>query len=144
MNSLRRRRSECVSHLGNMSPLYTGFWRRWKDNIAVCVLREASSRREVTEENSAGNRKSFTIFLQKLFLYVPLWHMEGPRLGVKLELELQLQVCTTATQILTHWVRPGIKPSSSQWELLVLVFFFFFFLLLSFKGHTHGIWRFLG
>ena len=50
-----------------------------------------------------------------------LWHMEVPRLGVKLE--LQLPACTTATAWsvtytpahgsaarLTHWLGPGIEP----------------------------------
>ena len=80
----------------------------------------------------------------------PNWqHMEVPRLGVKLE--LQLLAYTTATAIqdpspsqtymtahgnngcLTHWVRLGIKPTSSwipvgfistelQWELLRILF----------------------
>ena len=57
------------------------------------------------------------------------WHMEVPRLGV--QLELQLLAYTTATEMwdlslifdlhqssrqrrsLTHWARPGIQPASS-------------------------------
>ena len=60
-----------------------------------------------------------------------LWHMQVPRLGV--ELELQLPAYRTATSntrsepadtaaqgnvgSLTHWVRPGIEPESS-WILV--------------------------
>ena len=47
------------------------------------------------------------------FLWSHLWHMEVPRLGV--ELELQLLVYATAWsnfRSLTHCVRPGIKPTS--------------------------------
>ena len=70
----------------------------------------------------------FLFFLFLLQLY--LWHVEVPRLGA--ELELQLQACTTARAMpdlrhiisklqhifgnpgsLTHWAKPGIKPASS-------------------------------
>ena len=70
------------------------------------------------------------------FLGLHLWHMEVPRLGVKSG--LQLLAYTTARamqdpshvchlhhssqqcQILNHWVRPGIKPTSS-WILVRFV-----------------------
>ena len=50
-----------------------------------------------------------------------LQHMEVPRLGV--ELKLQLQAYTTAhcnAGSLTHWARPGIEPASS-WILVRFV-----------------------
>ena len=63
-----------------------------------------------------------------LFLGPHLWHVEVPRLGVKLELQLQAYTIVTPdpshicdlhhscgiTRSLTHWARPGIKPASSQ------------------------------
>jgi len=58
-------------------------------------------------------------FLASLFLSFS--HMEVPRLGV--ELELQLQAYTTAhgnAGSLTHWARPGIELSSS-WMLVRFV-----------------------
>ena len=87
------------------------------------------------------------------FLGPHLHHMEGPRLGVKLD--LQLLAYTTATapldprrisdlchshsnaRSLAHWVRLGIEPTSSwilvwfvttepQWELLSLKTFLTF------------------
>ena len=53
-----------------------------------------------------------------VFLGPHLRRMEVPRLGVKLE--LQLLIYTTAhsnARSLTHWVRPGIEPTSS-WTLV--------------------------
>ena len=76
---------------------------------------------------------STILFYFSFFLWPHLWHMEVPRLGV--ELELQLLATATATAmpdlshicklhhssqqhwILTHWTRPGIKPVSS-WILV--------------------------
>ena len=58
-------------------------------------------------------------FLSFLGLYP--WHMEVPKLGV--ELELQLPASTTAhnnAESLTHWARPRIEPSSS-WILVRFV-----------------------
>ena len=55
------------------------------------------------------------------FLGLHLWHMEVPRLGI--ELELQLLAYTTAhgnARSLTHRARPGIEPASS-WVLVGLV-----------------------
>ena len=66
-----------------------------------------------------------------LFLSGPyLWHMEILRLGVEIALQLPAYTTTRAmwdlsctcnlhhslwhTRTLTHWVRPGIKPVSSQ------------------------------
>ena len=60
-----------------------------------------------------------------------LWYMEVPRLGVKLELQLPVYTTATATQdpshvcswhhtahgnarSWTHWMRPGIKSTTSQ------------------------------
>ena len=69
------------------------------------------------------------MFQSHLFLFVcffvflgpHLRHVEVPRLGA--ELDLQLQAYTTAhsnTGSLTHWVRPGIKAMSS-WILVSFV-----------------------
>ena len=71
------------------------------------------------------------VFIYFCVLELHPGHMEVPRLGV--ELELQLLACTTAagtldpswvcdlhhsnTGSLTHWVRPGIKPTFS-WILV--------------------------
>ena len=67
------------------------------------------------------------LFYFCLFLGLHPWHMEIPRLGVKLE--LQLLACPTATWVLSsicdlhhssqqhripnHWARLGIEPTSS-------------------------------
>ena len=58
------------------------------------------------------------------------WHMEVPRLGVKLELQLepppqphQIRAASATygnAGSLTHWVRPGIEPASS-WILVRFV-----------------------
>ena len=59
-----------------------------------------------------------TISLSFSLLGPHLWHMEVPRLGVKLG--LQLPAYTTATTnigSLTHCVRPGIKPAF-PWTLV--------------------------
>ena len=66
------------------------------------------------------------------FLGPHLWHMEVPRLGV--DMELQLPAYTTATAMpdsntttqsnarsLTHWARPGIEPTTS-WLLVGFVY----------------------
>ena len=96
------------------------------------------------------------------FFFLLFRAMEVPRLGI--ELELQLLAYTTATArpdpsciwthttthgnagSPTHWVRPGIKPTSS-WILVGLItaepqqefqnFFFFF-------SHTCDLWKFPG
>ena len=89
---------------------------------------------------NSGNSLQFYLciyFYLFVFLGQHLRHMEIPRQGV--ELELQLLACTTATATsdlrrvfdpyqahgnagsLTHWERPGIKPASSQ----ILVRFIF-------------------
>ena len=63
------------------------------------------------------------------FLGLHLRRMEVPRLGVESELQLQVYAIVTGSELhlwpattaafgiagpLTHWARPGIKPSSSQ------------------------------
>ena len=56
-----------------------------------------------------------------VFLGLPLWHMEVPRLGVKSE--VQLLAYTTAhgnARSLTHWMRPGIELMTS-WILVRFV-----------------------
>ena len=100
---------------------------------------------------------SQTFFFFPHFLGLHLQHMEVPRLGV--ELELQLLAYTTAMgnpshtcdlrdsswqcQIPTQWARPRIKPASSgtllgfvsaapQWELLIGNSWFHWFSLLFF------------
>ena len=78
--------------------------------------------------------KIYYIYLYCIYLGPHLWHMDVPRLGV--ESELHLLACTSATgnrglelhlwptphlmatsDHLTHWARPGIKPTSS-WILV--------------------------
>uniref|UniRef100_A0A8D1LLG9 von Willebrand factor A domain-containing protein 8 n=1 Tax=Sus scrofa TaxID=9823 RepID=A0A8D1LLG9_PIG len=98
------------------------------------------SLKRVTEEATViGMKKSsfFSFFLSCLFSFLPSfflyffssffllglhpWHMEVPRLGV--ELDLQLPACTTAHSnagSLTHWVRPGMEAVSS-WMLVRFV-----------------------
>ena len=78
------------------------------------------------------------LLLLLLFVFLSLhpWHMEVPRLGVKLELQLPAYATATATwdpscvcdlhhsswqtQSLTHLGRLGIKPTSS-WILVGFV-----------------------
>ena len=60
----------------------------------------------------------YIFFLSFVFLGPHLWHMEVLRQDV--ETELQLPAYTTAhsnTRSLTHWVRPGIEPTTS-WFLV--------------------------
>ena len=88
----------------------------------------------------------FFFFL--VFLGPYLQHMEVPRPGVELELQMSAYTTATATQDLScicktgslaHWARPGIEPASSwilvgfvsaapQWELPLLPFKFNFLL----------------
>ena len=73
-------------------------------------------------------------FLSFFFLGLHLWHMEVPRLGIELELQLLVYAVATAmpdasiicdlcysaygsARPLTHWVGPGIEPASS-WMLV--------------------------
>ena len=50
-----------------------------------------------------------------LFLGPHLWHMEVPGLGVKSELQLlAYAIATIMPDPLTHWLRPGVKPTSLQ------------------------------
>ena len=96
--------------------------------------------------------RSHLFILFFCFLGPHAWYMEVPRLGVESELQLPAYARITATWIwavsatyttdhsntrsLTHWVRPGIKLTSS-WILVGFVncwkegnswaFFFFFF-----------------
>ena len=81
--------------------------------------------------------KIYYVYLYCIYLGPHLWHMDVPRLGV--ESELHLLACTSATgnsrlelhlwptphlmamsDHLTHWARPGIKPTSS-WILVRLI-----------------------
>ena len=78
----------------------------------------------------------FVVVVVVCFLEPHLWHMEVPKLGVKLELQLPAYASATAVPnpslsmtyttapgnagSLTHRVRPGIKPASS-WILVRLV-----------------------
>ena len=92
----------------------------------------------------------FFFFWSFVFLGPYPWHMEVPRLGVKLELRLPAYTTATATWdlshvcdlhhshssagSLTHWLRPGIEPTTSwfqvrfisaasPWELRIFFFF---------------------
>ena len=63
----------------------------------------------------------FFAFCLFVSLGLHLRHMEVPRLGV--ELELQLLVCITAcgnSGSLTHWLRPGIESSFSRIQVRFL------------------------
>ena len=57
------------------------------------------------------------------FLWLHLWHMEVPWLGVKSEMQLyqihtaSVTYTATCSNSLTHWARPGIEPASS-WILV--------------------------
>ena len=95
---------------------------------------EASSFLLIVSSIRAGLLSLFSwIFIENFFfsfLWPYLRHMEVPRPGVKLELQLrpmlqpqQHQMWTTSETYaaawaspgsLTHWARPGIKPTSSQ------------------------------
>ena len=51
------------------------------------------------------NRKSFHVnffFLFLLFRAIPMWHMEAPKLGVELELQLPTYTTATATRDQSH------------------------------------------
>ena len=77
------------------------------------------------------------VFFLFFFLGLHLWHMEVPRLGVELQLQMlacaQPQRCwpwaafetytiahSNAARFLTHWARPGIE-STSLWVLVEFV-----------------------
>ena len=91
---------------------------------------------DITLWPSISFRLHHTIFFC-LFVSGPYpGHIEVPRLGVKLELQLPAYTTARATrdpshacslhhsswqcQILNHWVRPGIEPTSS-WILIGLI-----------------------
>ena len=65
-------------------------------------------------------------FFFSVFLGPHPWHMEVPRLGVKLELQLPATTMWNPSRIcdvlgsLTHWARPGIEPATS-WSLVSFV-----------------------
>ena len=92
---------------------------------------------------------SFLFFFFFLFLGYHQQHVEVPRLGIQSELQLPAHTVATTTQVpscvctyttahintgsLTHWLRPGIEPTSArilvglisaepQWELLSSLF----------------------
>ena len=103
----------------------------------------------------------FVLFCFVLFYFLRphSWHVEVPRLGVELELQLpaytqpqpqqhQIQIravfatYTTAhsnARSLTRWVRPGIKPSSS-WILVRFVSAEPWWELLM-TSFTNGMWQ---
>ena len=56
---------------------------------------------------------SFFFFLCFVFLGPYLQHMEVPRLGVELELQLPAYTPVTNVGSLTHWARPGIESATS-------------------------------
>ena len=63
----------------------------------------------------------FTLLFFFSFLWLYLWHMEVPRPGVELELQLW-PMCHSHinARSLTHWARPGIKPTCLQRQHQVL------------------------
>ena len=93
------------------------------------------------------------------FLGLHLRHMEAPKLGVESELQLPAYTRVTATpdpnhvcdlhhssrnaRSLTHWAKPGIKPETS-WFIVVICFycttmgtaFFLIYFLLGYSWFT--------
>ena len=56
-----------------------------------------------------------SLFFHSFFLGLHLQHLEVPRLGVELELQLLVYAMTHGNTIfLTYWVSPGVKPASSR------------------------------
>ena len=99
-------------------------------------------------------------FFLSFFFFFHLRHMEVPRLGVESELQLLVYDTVTAMQdpsssanytaacgnagSLTHWARPGNKPTSSwiptkpQWELLQSRLYVFIYRVISnLVSHLH-------
>ena len=73
-----------------------------------------------------GNKISWYLRVSFFFLFfcfpgLNLWHMEVPRPGVQSELQLPAYSTTHINAgSLTHWVRPGIEPTST-WILVRFV-----------------------
>ena len=67
--------------------------------------------------NIGWRKRNFIFYFLLFFLFLGAhpWHTEFPRLGVKSELQLPAYTTTHAkARSLTHWVRPGIKPTTSR------------------------------
>ena len=114
------------------------------------ITREEGKKKKETKKNCINSQKTVTpmtvsthgryllSFFLSFFVFLGPhpWHMEFPRLGVKSELQLQAYTTATASQdlshicdlqhstwqcwSLTHWVRPGIEPTSS-WMIVGFV-----------------------
>ena len=105
---------------------------------------------------------TFFFFFFLVFLGPHLWHMEVPRLGVKLELQLLAYATATGNtgnicnlhcslrqcQSLTHWARPGTEYVSSWIWYQVLnplshngnsSFHFLFYFIFFYKECCHNI-----
>ena len=124
---------------------FTQIWKRW----------EGGWGRERTDTNKDGGREGrmdrgknkrtkilcfpvYFILFYFIFIFafrrLQVWHMEVPRLGVKLELQLAAYATATWIQAVSvtytiaqsnassfiHWVRPGIEPATS-WILVRFV-----------------------
>ena len=116
---------ENVRETDDQSLRSTIWWREVSEN------RKKKKKRKGRYYQINNRRKKIFVVVVVLGLYP--WHMEVPRLGVQLELELLAYTTATTTPdpshvfdlhythgnagSLTHWARPGIKPMS--WWILV-------------------------
>ena len=89
-----------------------------------------------TSSRMNGSRRGFFLLLLLLFCILGphLWHMEVPRLGVKLELQLPAYTTATATWDLSHicnldhsswqcWILNPLSEARDQTCILMLVGF---------------------
>ena len=93
---------------------------------------------------TSGFRSALLIVLYLFITFFLGLHLQVPRLGVELELQLPAYTTATATlDTLTYRSRPGIEPTSSgildrfvttepQWETLFSNFYVFCFILFYF------------
>ena len=84
-----------------------------------CTSQNASDTHQSTLWGHSKTAFFFILFL--CFLGLHLWHMKVPRLKVEPELQLPAHATVNSNaRSLTHWVRPGIEPTSS-WILVRVV-----------------------
>ena len=98
----------------------------WASDFPSIIM---ENKRESIIDLLTRKKYNYKDFFVCVFLGPHTWHMEIPRLGVKLELKLLAYTTAIATQdpshicdlhtahgnsgSLTHWVRPGIETLSS-------------------------------
>ena len=110
--------------------MFPFIWNSRKDK-AIVTESVSVERSEGTDYTEAWENFFFLLFLFRLHP----WHMEVPRLGVRLELQLPAYATATATRDSSHisdlyhsswqhwifnWARPGIEPAS-LWILVRFV-----------------------